>query len=77
MDAESLDDYNQKVRSMDASQKIIIYCMGALNKPVENKDSIQKILFLTSMELPDLFKDLFTVQKNKNGPDSERIDEDV
>ena len=70
-------NYNQKVREMDVSQRLIIYCLGASNKPVGNKVDIQKILFLTSKELPDLFKDVFTFQKYKKGPYSERIDEDV
>lgn len=68
---------DQKVREMDVSQRLIIYCLGASNKPVENKVDIQKILFLTSKELPDLFGDIFTFQKYKKGPYSERIDEDV
>ena len=70
-------NYGQIVRDMDVSQRLIIYCLGALNRPVENRVDIQKILFLTSMELPDLFEDIFTFQKYKKGPYSERIDEDV
>lgn len=70
-------NYGQIVRDMDVSQRLIIYCLGALNKPIENKVDIQKILFLTSRELPELFEDIFTFQKYKKGPYSERIDEDV
>lgn len=75
--SSSVVDYKKKIQEMDASQRLIIYCLGASEKPIEHKVDIQKILFLTSMEYPDLFKDVFTFQKYKKGPYSERVDENV
>ncbi len=70
-------DYSQKVRNMDASQRIIIYCLGASGKPVGSDVDLQKILFLSSIALPELFDGVFTFQQYRKGPYSERIDEDV
>lgn len=70
-------DYGQKVREMDASQRLVIYCLGAMGRPVDSNVKIQKILFLTSKALPEMFSKVFTFQKYKKGPYSERIDEDV
>jgi uncharacterized protein YwgA len=74
---KSLVDPKGKVSNMDASQKIILYCMGVLGKPIEKRVDIQKIIFLSNMSLPEIFEDLYTFQKHKKGPYSERIDEDL
>ncbi len=70
-------DYNQRVSDMDSSQRLLIYCLGALGKPVENEVDIQKIMFLSSIALPDLLDRVYTFQQYKKGPYSERINEDV
>ncbi len=74
---KSLFDPQKVISEMDASQRIIIYCMGAEKKPIKNKVDIQKIIFLSAMSLPDIFENLYTFQKHKKGPYSEKIDEDV
>lgn len=74
---KSLADSKRKVSKMDASQKIILYCIGASGKPIEKRVDIQKIIFLSKMSLPEIFEDLYTFQKHKKGPYSERIDEDL
>lgn len=73
----SPEDPHKIFIEMDASQRIIVYCIGALGKPIEDKVEIQKILFLSMMALPDIFNGLYTFQKHKKGPYSEKIDEDV
>lgn len=74
---ESYVDYSQKVSNMDASQRLVLYCLGALGKPVENEVDIQKIMFLSSIALPELLNRVYTFQEYKKGPYSERINEDV
>lgn len=70
-------DCSQKIRDMDASQRIIIYCLGAFGEPVGSDVNLQKIMFLSSMALPEIFDGVFTFQQYRKGPYSERIDEDV
>lgn len=70
-------DSKIKVSEMEASQRIILYCIGALDKPIKKQVDIQKIIFLSKISLPEIFEDLYTFQKHKKGPYSERIDEDL
>ncbi|HKM14023.1 MAG TPA: UPF0175 family protein [Candidatus Methanomethylophilaceae archaeon] len=62
---------------LDTSEKIILFCMGALNKPLKSKVDVQKIVFLCNNELPEIFDGLYHFQAHKKGPYSEKIDEDV
>ncbi len=70
-------DCSQKIRDMDASQRIIIYCLGAFGEPVGSDVNLQMIMFLSSMALPETFDGVFTFRQCRKGPYSERIDEDV
>ncbi|MCK9323490.1 MAG: hypothetical protein M0P07_06030 [Candidatus Methanomethylophilaceae archaeon] len=74
---KSLLNSQKIISEMDASQRIIIYCMGVEGKPIKDKVDIQKIIFLSAMSLPDIFENMYTFQKHKKGPYSEKIDEDV
>jgi uncharacterized protein YwgA len=70
-------DIRKTLSNMDASQKIILYCIGALGEPIKNQVKIQKTIFLSSKSLPEIFEDEYTFQKHKKGPYSEKIDEDI
>ncbi len=70
-------EFQRTVSDMDASQRLIIYCMGALDKPVKDEVNIQKIIFLSAMSYPSIFKGLYTFRKHKKGPYSEKINEDL
>ena len=63
--------------AMESSERLILYCLGAQEKPVRTKLELQKILFLSSVSLPDIFGGIYTFQKHKMGPYSEKVDEDV
>lgn len=76
MDGYSMEP-QRTVLDMDASQRLIIYCMGALDKPVKDEVNIQKIIFLSAMSYPGIFRDMYTFRKHKKGPYSEKIDEDL
>ena len=65
------------LEQMDPSERVIIYSMGALGRPLNKKVDIQKVIFLSSRAIPDVFDNLFHFQAHKKGPYSERIDEDV
>lgn len=73
----SCRDYGQIVRDMSASQTLVIYCLGTSEEPMRGDVDLQTLLFLSSIELPDLFEGIFVFQQHANGPFSERIFEDV
>ena len=73
----SCRDYGQIVRDMSASQTLVIYCLGTSEEPMRGDVDLQTLLFLSSIELPDLFEGTFVFQQHANGPFSERIFEDV
>ena len=73
----SCRDYSQIVRDTSASQILVIYCLGTSEEPMSGDVDLQTVLFLSSIELPDLFEGVFVFQQHVNGPFSERIFEDV
>lgn len=74
---KSCRDCSQTVRDMSASQMLVIYCLGTSEEPMRGDVDLQTVLFLSSIELPDLFEGIFVFQQHVNGPFSERIFEDV
>ncbi len=73
----SCEDCSQMVCGMSASQTLVIYCLGTSEEPMRGDVDLQTLLFLSSIELPDLFEGVFVFQQHVNGPFSERIFEDV
>ena len=73
----SCRDYGQIVRDMSAAQTLVIYCLGTSEEPMRGDVDLQTLLFLSSIELHDLFEGTFVFQQHANGPFSERIFEDV
>lgn len=72
--------YNESadiLKGLDASQRVILFCLGSLHRPLSEEVELQKLLFLSTVQLPDVFKDTFTFEKYRKGPYSERINEDL
>ncbi|MFA5311960.1 MAG: UPF0175 family protein [Methanomassiliicoccales archaeon] len=58
---------------LNDEEKIVLYCIGSLQRPLRSKLKLQKILFLVTNVFPDL-QDLLRFEPNLLGPYSDKID---
>jgi hypothetical protein len=70
-------DASKYLDEMDAVQRLMIFCLGALGKSLNRMVYIQKILFLTYESLPNIFENQLDFQKHKKGPIAGVIEENI
>lgn len=61
--------------SSDKSLQLVIYCLGALGRPVEREADIHRTLYFSSIAHPEIAKDTFAFIRQGNEPYSKAIDE--